>query len=243
MKALVLVLSCLERPYPDLARAQKRTWAARDVAGIDVLFYAGGSPETERRGRDLQLDVADGYWEIGRKTLAGFRYVLEHHDFDLVFRTNSSSYVDLPNLSAWIAANAQPTGFYAGSGEVSYASGSGYFLSRDLVELVLQAADEWDHSLHDDIALGSILAARGVPLVSTPRVILEDRWNPRTIDVAQFHFRCKTATPYRRGDVDLLLKVDEAFLRTRDELHVPWYTPVRRLKMLVRRGQRALGLR
>lgn len=246
MRTLVLVLSALQRPYPDLIRAQKRTWAARDLADVDVLFYYGGA-ETLRHGRDLFVAAPDTYWEIGHKTLACFEYVLQTLEFDLVFRTNCSSYVDLPNLRAWVSEHAVASRFYAGvlgfhppAGDV-YASGSGYFLSRDLVERVVQERASWDHGLHDDVALGKLLARAGVTPAPTPRVDVPDVREARRIDTSHFHFRCKTDSSWRRGDIDVLLEIDRAFAKARGEEHERWYTPKRRLKTLARRLQRSLA--
>ena len=75
MRTLVLVRATLRRPYPDLVRAQKQTWAARDVEGVDVLFYWGGS-ELALHGRDLFLPAPDDWRGMGHKTLACFEYVL-----------------------------------------------------------------------------------------------------------------------------------------------------------------------
>ena len=248
MRTLVLVLSTLERPYPNLIRTQKRTWAARDVAEVDVLFYYGSSG-TALHGRDLFLDVPDDHESIGHKTLACFEYVLAEREFGLVFRTNSSSYVDLPNLRDWVDTHAQPNRFYAGfpggADGVRFASGSGYFLSRDLVEVTVSRKAEWDHGLLDDVALGRLLAEQGISVEPAPRVDLTDVWQTRNLDTSQFHFRCKTDSFRRRGDVDLLLAIDEAFTAARGERPARWFTPTRRLGTYVRvagaRSRRALA--
>src|SRR5205807_9551577 len=102
-----------------------------------------------------------------------FAYVLEHRHFDLVFRTNASTYIDLPNLRRYVDANADPTRFYAGKGAnvdgIDFATGTGIFLSRDLVELL--AREEWDHSYLDDVAIGKLLHEHGVERRFAPRVM------------------------------------------------------------------------
>ena len=212
-----------------------------------MLFYWGGS-ELALHGRDLFLPAPDDWRGMGHKTLACFEYVLSHREFDLVYRTTCAAYVDLPNLVAWSREHARPTDFYAGPGggtqpgkpPPSYVPGCGLFLSRDLVEWMVRHRSEWDHAYHDDVAIGLLLGKRGTYAGATPRVTLTNLWEPREIDTSQYHFRCKTDSSWRRGDIDLLRKVDDAFARERGELHVPWYTPARRLKLSVRRTQATL---
>ena len=121
--------------------------------------------------------------------------------------------------------------------------GCGLFLSRDLVEWMVRHRSDWNHSYHDDVAIGLLLGKRGTYAEATPRVTLTNLWEPREIDTSQYHFRCKTDSSWRRGDIDLLRKVDDAFARERGELHVSWYTHARRLKLSVRRTQATLRRR
>src|SRR5204863_6336152 len=108
VKLVVAVLGARRSPYPRLIRTLKRTWAAARVEDVDVVFYYGGVEEV-RRGADVFLRVPDDFAHIGDKTIALFEYLLAHDDFDLLFRTNSSSYVDLPNLRAWSDEHASAT--------------------------------------------------------------------------------------------------------------------------------------
>lgn len=223
MKTVVLVLATRVEPFPTLIETIKRTWAAAPVDDVDVLFYFGGD-RLSLRGRDLSLSVGDDLSNVGRKTLACFEYLLEHVEFDLVFRTNCSTYVDLPNLRRYIEDNAEPARFYAGKGasvdSIDFATGTGYFLSRDLVQLVVEKQAAWDHSYLDDVALGKLLHEYGVERRFAPRVVYERRRDARKVDVSAFHFRCKTAptgSGSRSNDVEIMLKVHEAFRRARTQ--------------------------
>ena len=72
----------------------------------------GIGPRLESRRRDLYLPVEDAL-PAGSKTIACFAHVLESHDFDLVFRTSCSSYVDPPNLGEFAKRHAQAERFYS----------------------------------------------------------------------------------------------------------------------------------
>ena len=240
MRTLVLVLGTRLGPYPMLMRAAEATWASVEVPEVDVLFYLGGRGPREA-GRYLTLPVDDDFAHIAEKTVACFEYALENHEFDVVFRTNCSSYVDLPNLSRYVAEHAQARGFYAGRltphDGVAFASGSGYFLSRDLVELVVRERDAWDNTLLDDVALGVLLSRAGQVPVAAPRVDYAKPEDVADVDVSQFHFRCKTSSQARLDDVEILLRLHRAFCRARNR---PLRRPLLLDWRLARAGREAL---
>jgi hypothetical protein len=221
VKTLVLVLATREEPFPELIATIKSTWASERVDDVDVLFYYGGD-RFSLEDDDLTLPVLDDLPNVGRKTLACFEYAVEHLDFDLVFRTNCSTYVDLPNLGRYVSEHAEPTGFYAGKGAnvdgIDFATGSGIFLSRDLVQLLVDEGAAWDHAYLDDVAVAKLLHERGIERRFAPRVVYERPRDARKVDTSAFHFRCKTAptgSSSRRGDVEIMLRIHEAFRRKR----------------------------
>lgn len=241
-RILVLVLAARAQPYPLLTRAIEWTWAAATVPGVTVLSYTGGR-QLRRRGSRLQLPVPDEYEDIGAKTLAAFEHVLAHDEFDLLFRTNSSSYVDPSNLRAWAVEHGRRDRFYAGVVDVhegiEFASGSGYFLSRDLVKRVVARRSEWDHAQPDDVALAVLVAGEGVAPERAPRVEYRDSREIDTVDTRQYHFRVKTRSGLRIDDVEAMLTVHRAFRRGRGQpfplrLMLAWRA-IRVARSLVRR--------
>lgn len=239
-RTLVLVLGTRVRPYPMLIRAAEATWASVPVPDVEVIFYFGSGGPRLARGH-LTLPVPDDFAHIGEKTLACFEYVLENREFDLVFRTNCSSYVDLVNLSRYVGEHAQERGFYAGTASthdgVPFASGSGYFLSRDLVELVVRERDAWNHALLDDVALGLLMATAGQTPVAVPRIDYATPRDVADVDVSQFHFRCKTSSRARLDDVEILIRLHRAFCRARNR---PLSRPLLLDWRLARAGRGAL---
>jgi hypothetical protein len=218
LRLLVLVLAARARPYPSLVRTIKRTWASTRVEGIEVLFFYGGRT-LSRRGKDLSLAAPDDLARIGHKILACLEYALQTLGPAVVFRTNCSSYVDLPNLGTFVRDHISTKEFYGGKigvhDGIRFASGSGYFLSSNLVELVLTQRDAWDHSLPDDVALGSLLGRLGVEPQEVPRQDLTAVGDLPGLDLSQFHFRCKSTIGGNRDDRILLLAVHRAFCRLR----------------------------
>ena len=218
LRTLVLVLGCRAAPYPRLIETIEETWASVEVETVAVLFYYGGD-ESGVRGRSLYLPVPDDLAHVGEKTIAAFDHVLEHRDFDLVFRTNCSSYVDLPNLREFVRARGRAERFYCGHlgthDAVGFASGSGYFLSRDLVRIAVEQQTAWDHSLVDDVALGALLARRGIRPEPAPRHDFGSVSEVNSVDTSQFHFRCRTDSPGRLEDGRVIVELHRAFSEAR----------------------------
>jgi hypothetical protein len=217
-RLLVLVLACRAAPYPEMVETIKRTWAAAPPEGVEVLFYYGGD-ELRVSGTDVYLPVEDDLAHVGHKTIAAFEYALSHCEFDLVFRANCATYVDLPNLQRFARVHAKPAGFYAGKGgshdSINFAAGSGYFLSRDLVELVVRERASWDHGHLDDVALGKLLHEHGVERVFAPRAVVDSRRAARHVDLSQFQFRCKAESRGTRLDAEIMTRIHDQFAQAR----------------------------
>ena len=91
-------------------------------------------------------------------------------------------------------------GFIGNHHGINFASGSGYFISKDLVIRVLQNKDLWDHNLVDDVSLGKLLTRNFfVDIQKVERIDLEssDYDSKRILDNPRnvFHYRCKSVDP------------------------------------------------
>jgi hypothetical protein len=215
---VVAVLGARAEPYPPMIRAIRETWASVAVPRVETLVYFGGDALHED-GDEVVLPVPDDLANAGRKTLAFFEYLLAERPFDVLFRTNCSSYVDLRNLRDYADRLDSPRSFYGGilgyRGDVPFASGSGYFIGRDVVEVALARRDEWEHKLADDQALAFVLAAGGVEPKATRRQDLLRVRDARHVDTTQFHVRCRTDSWRRRRDPKIMRAVHRAFLKAR----------------------------
>jgi hypothetical protein len=164
-------------------------------------FQAGsiGSPEHDQSQNVSVLRVRspEGYAFLGLKTLEAFKWAIVSKEFDYVFRTNSSSYVDFLELSALLHSKPRSK-FYSGviGSYMGYefASGAGVLLSRDLVMHLVENESAWRHEFVDDVALAIALNGWVSP-VSAERVTIDPAEGVggvarRDIENA-FHVRCK----------------------------------------------------
>jgi hypothetical protein len=151
----------------------------------------------------IYTTVPDLYSLIGIKTIEAFEASINNFDFDYIYRTNVSSYIDLIKLTEFVN-NKPRKGYYGGAvgthQGISFASGCGYFLSRDVVNKVLENRKLWDHNLIDDVSLGKLLTKElNIEVQEIGRLDLESaNFSPFEIkdkSKAVFHYRCKAASP------------------------------------------------
>jgi uncharacterized protein YegP (UPF0339 family) len=155
----------------------------------------------DRKNGQIITSVPDLYSLIGEKTLDAFEACIENFEFDYIFRTNTSSYLDLKGLQLFIKDKPKEN-FYAGTigshQSIEFASGCGYFISRDLVAKVVENRILWNHNFVDDVSLGKMLTDDfNVDIHAVDRVdinsleMLAEHVAKR--ESSTFHFRCKAA--------------------------------------------------
>lgn len=163
--------------------------------------YVERIPVEVEMGTDyLSLNLTESYSLIGLKTIKTFNAVLKNMNFDYVYRTNVSSYVDLALLSEFVEnLEDQELNFFGGViGEhngIKFASGSGYLIGRNTLMKSVQSGTQWDHSLIDDVALSKVLYQEHGIIPSQIgrrdfKTVAEVEQATFSAD-SNFHYRCK----------------------------------------------------
>jgi hypothetical protein len=196
---VVLILSCKGQPWDSLAEGIRETWC-KPVNGIATLFYYGGAAKPYLDGDRLFLSADESEASMARRAIEAFAWVLGNFpNVRYVFRTNESSYVRLDKLRE-LVQQFPPTRVYSGiigkdCHGVRFASGAGYFLSKDLVKFLVDNLDKLDPAFADEVCIGEFLARQEVPIIPAPRldiVSLEHLGRITRKDIEpHFHFRCK----------------------------------------------------
>lgn len=171
---------------------------------------------TSEFGDRLEVDIPGIQGNIGAKTIGAFRHVLRDRAFDYIFRTNTSSYVCLPQLRNFvqtIPAMKYYGGVVGQTLGLPFVSGAGILLSRDLVETATRDSD-WDWDLMDDQALASCMARAGVSPQNVERIEVSTQEQVALIPPSQwrnrFHVRCKSNCN-RLCDIDIMKCVHTAY--------------------------------
>lgn len=182
IKPLILILDTKYHGYHMFKKAQLSTWVKDFLLdGIPVIFYRGGS-EMSFADRTLNLRTGDGNKNSYRKLRLALSYVRQKYEFDIIFRTNLSSYLDKEKFLDFInittiTYNGINVSIYkytellrhnskvlnkiinpeARIGKkIKFASGAGFFLNKNMVDLILSNNCKYS-LLVDDAKVGEIL--------------------------------------------------------------------------------------
>jgi hypothetical protein len=208
MKILILVQACDEAPYFDLRRGQEETWDSVEVEGVSTLYYLSGR-ETELSGNKFYMNIPEGYPMLHWK----FKHAVDlvwGWDWDIMFRTNASSYVDKKMLLEK-AKTLPKEKLYCGKDGGGFASGCGFFISRDCLDILRTQLEE-SPTPYEDAMIGSVLGKNGIGITqgSERFDIIHGNWNfPDT-----YHYRCKSDNGDRNKDLIAFKKIYEYKQRT-----------------------------
>lgn len=240
---LHLILGCKKSPYSLIEDAAKKTWMTKTPDNIKSIFmYGGASSIFWDEGDSFYVDISESHSNniCLYKTIMAFETFIES-DFDYIYRTNSTGYFDLHIVNEFL--KDKPTSnFYCGNVQhyertkntpsapergIKYASGASYFLSKDVVKLII----ENQHILYsynfpgwcDDVAMGKFIteylnididdSSKRV-FVSydndeDPRIIIDDN-----LDMSHYHYRIQdSADGQPINNIKSLFKIHELKLR------------------------------
>jgi hypothetical protein len=227
MKILILVLSeKREGYYVAMERAIRKTWGPKCLENdsiVDVL-YTYGQWDREIKGDvmhnedQLHINYPEGYFTTSGKHIKTLEYVYNNYEFDYVFRTNLSAYIHPENLVKH-AETLPNENVYHGlildhhpdKKEAKIISGAGFFLSRDVVKLMIDNKDQIVFKKTDDVAQADFLHGKVEPSVGRRRDYLM-RWkNWKGVDDdTHYHYRVHTTIgePVHERRKDDVLKIN-----------------------------------
>ena len=127
------------------------------------------------------------------KTIKSIQYCLNNFEFDYIYRTNLSSFLNLYKMNDFIKTNniLNYGGVIGDWNGIKYASGSGFFLSKEACLYLCQNNNLLDYNMYDDISIGFFLSKKY-------NIFFIDRCNINSLDNDKFiinnnifHYRCK----------------------------------------------------
>lgn len=211
MNILHLVLGCKNSHFSPIEEAAKNTWSKESPDNIKTIFMYGDSSKIFWDGQEsFYVDRPENHFYniCLYKTITAFEWFMETN-FDYVYRTNNTGYFDLYEVQKFI--KDKPTeNFYCGNSQmyekcsntptapypgVNYASGASFFLSRDLVQKVVENKDTiYSYNFPgwcDDVSMGKFITEHlKTPINTSSRrllVTLDDI--DENIDLSHYHYR------------------------------------------------------
>ena len=195
-----MVLTSEQDIYPKFTQAQCETWDNVHVNGIKTLFYSeclfndsskyGYLREVNPWRTMLRINCSDDFYMIHWKTKLALDVALARDDWDIVFRTNNSSYINKVNLFTFCQALPTRAVYGGWFNNDRFVSGAGIFLSRDYCEVLSRQVKEM-LSYEEDVLYGDIFKSRGITATFDDRSRLD--WPNLGDDYrSAYHIRFKT---------------------------------------------------
>ncbi len=228
-KILILILSTKDKRYKNFINGCTNGWVntARQN-GIRCIFYSGGATETTFENDNLKLKCDDSLSGTAYKLYKALDFIEKSNiEYTHIYRTNLSSFIFVEDFIKF--KNSIAAEFYAGVvGRynkisvlnkfhfislffskifkfqiIKYASGSGFFLSRNLVQEVIHKNNlKFDYI--DDVMIGEALNGKHITPIS--RYDISDVF-PKNFENNCFHVRLKSSR--REIDASRLMELNK----------------------------------
>jgi hypothetical protein len=200
MKILFTVLCAEWLQHPLLADGIRETWGKDNP---DVYYLWGNNHKNIQPG-DWVWWRPEGYGAMLWKFLD---FLTEHssEDFDYVMKTNTGAYVDIPALYRFLEPLPRHSLYCGAIGHyknepyntvnMTYVSGAGTIISRDLVDLMI-GDDRKDFGFEhiDDVAVGQWMQAHGITPTKGQRAI--------ELQEKSYHYYLRSHDGEREKDIE-----------------------------------------
>jgi len=201
MKILIMVQATHIPPFDKIIKGQKETWDSIDVEGVDTIYYYSGN-EFKQYGKDLYVKCPQEANMNNYRFKLALDWIFDSNcAYDYIFRTNASSYVNKQKLKEYISTLPK-TKVYNGKLGGGFASGCGFVLSTDLVN-ILRTIDDYPTD-SEDCLIGDYLERAGVHPTDAARWDVfpyNSSHDQRMKNPYLYHYRCKSDDLDRTKDV------------------------------------------
>lgn len=174
-KILVLAMSCHDEFFVNQVNKIKETWAKdiidRKYKNIDFMSYDGWEKnhEYDKENKVLHVRCEDDLDNTYKKTYYALRIIQNSFDYDYVFRTNTSTYVNVSLLNEFVQSLENDEILYTSElyslVEANcpfpldiYGRGNGLLFSRKVIDILLNEGRSMLYEEHvDDVMIGNVL--------------------------------------------------------------------------------------
>jgi hypothetical protein len=217
MKVLILIIASDDPVHENDLQTQFNTWISDCPAEIRVVILRGWKNNFYKfENNVLFVPCREEYLLILKKTIFGIKYILENLDFDILIRTNVSTYYEPKKLIHELNKPRYKKDFAGGYVDRSsqkiwnakksfeYISGTGIFLSKNIAKVVSELDPESYINIFDDIAISNHLKLMNVPIIRMSRSNLHSTH----FFIPTFHIRLKNSSNSNSASIRMKLVHD-----------------------------------
>ena len=156
-------------------KMQRDTWLNELLPNQKYLVIRGSNQVSALLQEDtLILPIIESYENILKKTLLGFHWALDNTDFEVLIRTNVSTYFPVKLVDKEVKVIEPSSHFFGGyiddcwipgnpdRQKISFVAGTAIILTRPTVELLCQSNLGEISGLPDDVAISLALNNSGI---------------------------------------------------------------------------------
>jgi hypothetical protein len=219
MKVIFLVIASEDPVHERDLATQRETWAKNLPEGFRVVWLRGSNEQqVELRDDTLFVPCPELYGNILEKTILGVNLLIEKFDFDILIRTNVSTYFNPERLRAELTKDRYSKRFFGGyidrtkggyfgeSVSLEYISGTGIFLSRIAAERLSALDYRTYRNIPDDVAISHFLEGMDVRKTRMAR----NNLGSTHIFVPSYYIRAKSSAASELASVRMRL-IDSYF--------------------------------
>jgi hypothetical protein len=202
MKIIILIIASNDMVHENDLQTQFKTWISNCPRDIRVIVLRGWDNDFYKfENNVLFVPCHEEYLLILKKTILGIKYILENLDFDILIRTNVSTYYEPKKLLLELSQTRYKKDFAGGYVDRSsqkvfnarnsfeYISGTGIFLSKNVAKIVSELDPENYNNIFDDIAISHYLQKQNVQIIRLPR----NNMHSTHFFIPTFHIRMKNS--------------------------------------------------
>ncbi len=212
-KIIVLIINSNKYPSNISVPIIKQTWGKNLPKNIKLYFVEDSKFETRLVKNHIQISTQfrNKYDDpVSYRMKYAFKWIEENLNFDILYRATTTSYIDMKKLNNF-ALSLNPRDLYAGENTVyppilknpafpltnendktvEYASGAGYFLSRDVVKKININSNKLSLPHYDDVSLGYLMEELGIIRTNSEHKNLQFFPKKNSLENEVFHYRFK----------------------------------------------------
>ena len=202
MKVIILIIASKDSEHENDLLCQNKTWVSNCHKDVTVIYLRGWEKNYYFEDKNiLYVPCLEEYTLILTKTILGLIYINNNYDFDILIRSNVSTYFETHKMVKELNKQKYQGSFYGGYCDQSkgrhfgvakvfeYVSGAGIFLSKDVVNDLTKLKPELYLGTADDIALSDFVHKLGKQKIRIPRNNLQSTH----IFIPTFYIRTKNS--------------------------------------------------
>lgn len=173
------------------------------------------SNEIQAHDTEIQCQVIDTIFTLRWKQLSIYNYVLKNYQFEYVFETNASSYIDFTNLLREIDKFTQSPLYAGNTPTPKFVSGANRILDRESLTAVQENRIHWNPAFLEDVAIGKLMKYLRIPTVAMSSIsvtnLMEVQMLKDDLLRREYHFRTKSFVGEKRNDAILMRALHDRF--------------------------------